>query len=347
MKEPGIVEVTLEAGSVLAHYQQIYTGFAMLARQGSIRLGITRGSSGVTAVVDGRRLFFDVQDGSGIDAAQLAASDAYYKRSYRPAVVEALTDAHKVHPLGLNYEVLPDFIDPRGLRRALRIPAPFSARLGHGLRALGIGRGFFPRVNRIEAAATPLQSPRVLFLTRAWEPAGDLSQRRPREALNDTRAACIRAIRSAFGDRALAGFAASKFACDRYPDLVVPPPLTAKRNYLRTLKRYPICVATTGLHGSVGWKVGEYVAFARAIVSEPLLNLAPEFTEGRHYLSFRDPAECVERISTLFDDQALRRRLMEHNADYYQQWLRPDRLVWHALTRRADSRVALAPVALA
>ena len=337
MSETSTLEVTLECESTLEHYQQIYTGFALLAHQGRVRLRMCRGRSGLAAVVDGRRLFFDVQDATGIDAAQLAESDFYYKRSYRPGVVNALPDGHKVQPLGLNYHVLPDFRDVRGLWRALCLRGPMRVRLSHGLQALNVGRGFRPSIDRMQAAPAPQQPPKVLFLTRAWEPEVGRPQQPTRDALNATRAACIRAVRSAFGASALAGFADSPYARANYPDLVMVSALTSKVGYLSALRNYPICVSTTGLHGSVGWKMGEYVAFAKAIVSEPLLNRAPAFEEGEHYLAFRDAAECVARISELFDDPQLRRFLMYNNAEYYQRMLRPDRLVWRALTRPLDA----------
>jgi hypothetical protein len=100
------------------------------------------------------------------------------------------------------------------------------------------------------------------------------------------------------------------------------------------VKRCDICVASTGLHGSIGWKMGEYVAASRAIVTEIMRYEVPgDYTEGRHFLSFDTPAQCLAHIDSLVDDETRRREMMRANHDYYQEWLRPDKLVAHALSQ--------------
>jgi hypothetical protein len=103
-------------------------------------------------------------------------------------------------------------------------------------------------------------------------------------------------------------------------------------DYYKLLRAYPICVATTGLHGSSSWKVGEYVAFSRAIVSERLKHLVPgEFAPGTNYLEFADPNRCVEEVEKLFSDSALRNRIMNNNHDYYLKYLKPDAMIRRTL----------------
>jgi hypothetical protein len=91
-------------------------------------------------------------------------------------------------------------------------------------------------------------------------------------------------------------------------------------------------VATTGLHGSTGWKLAEYVAFAKAIVSERLVYEVPgAFAPGRNYIEFTSPEECLNGAVRLIEDGALRQQLMQNNAAYYRDYLRPDALVRNAL----------------
>jgi hypothetical protein len=106
----------------------------------------------------------------------------------------------------------------------------------------------------------------------------------------------------------------------------------SKDNYLRQLRSFPICVATTGLHGSTGAKFAEYICLAKAIISERLLYAAPgDLREEQNYLSFTSAEECVAQARRLFDDGDLRHRLMSNNARYYNAWLRPDALVLNTL----------------
>jgi hypothetical protein len=153
------------------------------------------------------------------------------------------------------------------------------------------------------------------------------------EEVNETRAECIRVLRRAFGPRFLGGLSRSPFALRSYPDVVVPESFdTSKRGYFRVLEDFPICVATTGLHGSIGWKFGEYVALGKAILSEPLLYRVPgPMAAERNYLEFRTPTECVQRAGEYFDSASSRRETMEANAAYGRDWVLPEALVWRAM----------------
>jgi hypothetical protein len=131
------------------------------------------------------------------------------------------------------------------------------------------------------------------------------------------------------GTRFLGGFNHNAYTTAAYEDcLVKNAAITEKESYLRTLRSFPICIATTGLHGSNGWKLAEYVACAKAILSEPLVYEVPGgFAPGRNYLEFMSPGQCVEQAHRLLADQNLRNELMTANALYYRAHLRPDSLV--------------------
>lgn len=344
--------------SVSPHLQQLYTGFLMLHRGGFIRLSQTvrrtpvhYGSDAphlkdadhahLDAVLDGNiRLHFDTHDSREIAFSELDPCDVYFKRSYSPAVLEALPpeQRRKVRPLGLNYEVLPDVADPFALRRSLSLGGISRRSLTGIKQALDAGNHlrFRPRLARMQASPDLNTDPRVLFLVAAYDPYNDPARSpdkvEERIQLNDGRARCISALRAALGDRFMGGFSPSPFARARYPGLLAPPDETCQRNYLAMLKSYPICVATTGLHGSTGWKLAEYVAFAKAILSEALVYTVPgPFQRDRHYLEFSSPEECVAGALRLLEDADLRHALMRNNAAYYDSYLRPDALVRNAL----------------
>ena len=116
------------------------------------------------------------------------------------------------------------------------------------------------------------------------------------------------------------------------PELIVPDRLTGKRAYLHRMQHTEICVASTGLHGSTGWKLAEYVAAGRAIVTEPLRYTLPGgFEEGKNYKTYTSPAQCEEQLRQLLADPAAVLAMAQHNADYYQMWLRPEQQVRQAL----------------
>lgn len=344
--------------SASAHIQQVYTGLAMLHRAGSITLTQERvnppaareevaqhlrdaGRTHASVVVnDTLTVHYDMHDACEIDLRDLDACDYYVKRSFSASHVATLPrGADKVLPFGLNYHVLPDFADAFAVRRVPGSTTGIGDRVAALRQALNAGSGFtfYPRVREFESAPTPALEPGVLFLATAYDPHDkpDRSAEKieEREHANETRAQCIRLLRQELGQGFLGGFNHSAFTQQRYPDcLAADARVTDKKNYLRMVRAHPVCVATTGLHGSTGWKFAEYVAGARAIVSEPLRYAVPgEFASERNYLEFASPADCVEQALRLVADSALRERMMEANARYYRIGLRPDALLLNSL----------------
>jgi hypothetical protein len=53
--------------------------------------------------------------------------------------------------------------------------------------------------------------------------------------------------------------------------------------------------------------------------------------QGKHYLEFSDPENCVKNATRLFSDKALRDSIMTNNAKYFHAYMRPDVLVLNSL----------------
>ncbi|MBS0419833.1 MAG: hypothetical protein JSR66_19130 [Proteobacteria bacterium] len=344
--------------SASPHIQQLYTGFQLLHRAGLLRLGQERRTTAIhygsdaphlrdashahlDAVLHGNvRIHFDTHDAEEVPLRELEDCHVYFKRSYSPAVVSSLPPElrGKVRPLGLNYRVLPDGMDLRAVRRALSLNGWSAKTLATCKQAVDINNwfGFQPRVQLMQAPPNLRAEPNVLFLVAAYDPYDDPARSREkiedRISINATRACCIRLLKEALGPRFTGGFSHSRFAARQYPDLAVAPGTSSQVQYFRTLQSYPICVATTGLHGSIGWKLAEYVAFSKAIVSERLLYQVPgSFAPGKNYIEFSSPEECASGAIRLVEDSELRREIMLNNAAYYRDRLRPDALVRNAL----------------
>lgn len=91
-----------------------------------------------------------------------------------------------------------------------------------------------------------------------------------------------------------------------FPDCVINDKrFFRKRSYLKLLSECDIGVATIGLQRSNGWKIAEYIAKSKAIITEPLqFKVTGEFAEGSNYLSFKTAEECVESITSLIQDRS-------------------------------------------
>jgi hypothetical protein len=296
------------------------------------------------------RIYYDTHDGPEIDEAAADEVDLYLKRSYASAHVPDRLKG-KVHPLGLNYAVYQEGVDLFEIRRALAFQPSGQARLkllarlvGRGFSMKAVTQGYRPTVAKMQAPPCPQDPPRVLFMARAWDPFDQLDRapqrQEERAAINETRARCVLLLRKEFGPAFSGGFKHTEYALKHYRHVLLEDPARAsKRNYVELLAAHPICVATTGLHGSIGWKFAEYVAFSKAIVSERLNYEVPgDMVENRNYLEFRTPEECVEKAVELYRDAERRRAMMEANHHYYLEYLRPDQLILRTLEAAFPAR---------
>ncbi len=344
------------SGEILSdHGRQITTGFCDIEREGAVELSFssaarsrTRGKALIEASIEGRRVMYDTRDGKNLflsdafDAEyfdrELDSLTLYYKRSCHPPHYARLKNAHKIRPLGLNYKVSSkhNTID-RGTRpfnsRQLVRGAIERNRFAASILRLQGGRWVW--VEQFEHPPDPDRDPTVLFMARLWDPdeVSDPEARQQRESLNQIRADCVRAGREAFGRRFFGGLAPDDYSRRVAPDcLLHSGRQTDKRDYLSRVKEASVCVATTGLHDSIGWKMAEYVAASRAIVSEPLRCALPgSFTTGVNYAEFASAEDLVREVERLLTDRHLRGAMMQANWDYYRSWVRPSALVWHTI----------------
>lgn len=356
------MRINVFSHSTSIHTAQAYTGIAYLERLGEIDVNWLHqpqgcewnvpGSKGTRYIQgffiqtnDGELIYLDFDDGKRINEKALAVCKTYFKRSYRSSGLTSEME-WKIFPWGLNYEVHPDnFHIPsfmRTLRRGLhnrKDSLTDAARFIEKLTGVRLVFGSF--LSEMSAPPNRFQSPKVLFNVRTWDPdergadGKPLSQERrnDRILLNETRAACLRKLKSALKDRFIGGFSHTEYAKANYADLLLPSQdSSSKEEYINTLNNANICIATTGLHESIGWKLAEYVAFSKAVVTEALkFQPSGPFSDGVNYLSFSNPDECFSRTMHLFESKQARDAMMNANSLYYQCWLHPAQMIRRAL----------------
>jgi len=337
----------IRLGGLIPHLSQVAAGFTLLEQKGLLRLeykglaafkrdGLYLHGILLEAQIGDAVLAYDLADGyedilqrEEFDR-QLARVTFYFKRSYDPKFHEGMKNRRKLRPLGLNYNVT----CPGNFMDACR-PAP-----GGCAPEDYMSHNSYPNY-------------RGLFLTRLWNPDGvrarviqklhpHLSDAEAQavadenvaqfEHMNALRTGCIRACREALGERFLGGLEDSVFARKAAPDLVLPAAETNRAAFLNRLKENFVCLTTEGLHHSVGWKMAEYCAAGRAIVTDPPRCLLPGgFSRGRNYIQYATPEECVSQLTALLGNAAAIHRMEAANFAYYNQYVRPDVMVLHTL----------------
>jgi hypothetical protein len=341
------VDYFINTDQYLYYASMLHAGLGMLARRGEIDLryrfpktaeerelvadpltvclavGDRGGSSQRVVAIDTR----DRSDLFGEGA--LARSDVYLKRCFhRPDLDRLAPDlARKVGPFGFNYYCR----NRESTAGVLRVLGPRLAAKGPaGLRHL-YNFLVLPAVALFEQGPEAAVEPTVVFQTRVWEPHE--TKGRGDSTINEERVALVRALRNAFGDRFRGGVVPTPRALAEFPDDVSRLP-TRRARYTAWSKTNLIGVYSRGVHRSLAAKLPEYLAASQCIVAEPEQNELPvPLEEGRHYLGFKTPDECVAACRRIFDDPTLAASIRRANHAYYTNEVEPAAHLMNVVTR--------------
>ncbi len=345
---PKIPSIKVYPPSTQEHATQVIAGLDTLEAAGEIKLrfatvreppalashGLLLDASG------GQRVVFDLIDSPRrFDEVALRQVDYYFKRMHVSEHLPRAATA-KIIPYGPNYSVMSrsiavsTIVRPllwRSLPEAKRV---VRALIGAPFRDHGAFRGI-----DTEISSGPIEpNGRVLFLARAWDPSAsevksDPKAQEDRYAVNQERALLIRMLRERFGDRFTGGFSMDSFSMREYPDIVERnATLTSRPAFIESVKQHTVCIATRGLHDSVGWKFAEYLAMARAVITEKVVCEFPfPISKGTHFLEFEDALSCIEQVELLVHQCERAAAMMRENEALYHRYLRPECLVRHAL----------------
>ncbi len=350
------------------HISQIYTGLYDLAAERKISLKFTlkfprqlRISIPYTTlwvcVEDSknrkqRNVCFDMHDSGRVHALdRLRLCDVYFKRSFDQRILDDLEPSlrKKIFPYGLNYACR-----SRNQRRILQRLLAYN-RMDHKFRKSPINtfKNSFQEILKAWAARLDVSSfnlfppladnfeippdvpaePKILFQTHLWKP-GESPRIKDHELneINEMRVETVRALRSEFGDQFIGGIYPTPFAQEKCPDCLATRK-TDKKNYMNLVKRYLIGVTTTGLHDSNGWKLPEYIAASRCVITEPLrYSLPVPLEQEKNYLLFNTPAECVANVKMILSNPNLGIEMRHNNYNYYLKELKPRVLINKCLT---------------
>jgi hypothetical protein len=325
------------------HLNQIYEGFNHLHDKGIIDATYIKseGDSSkpiLDVMVNDIKVTYDTLDGfNWVEGSRKENldyfrhdidSNFYFKRSYSPMLLDIKPDKTKIFPLGLNYNFSPS------VRKVL----PIRQRLKEFLSHIPFLKEFAPKFRfsfeDFENLPIPQKNSNILFMARLWNPEDTQNHQEKAkwEKINRVRIECIRRCREAYGDIFFGGLLDDAFSRSIAPDLILSKEITRKENYINLVKKFDICIASTGLHDSIGWKFGEYVSLSRAIVSEPLhYELPGNFKEEINYLAFNDSDELIKKVDRLLSDRTYMVKMMTRNYDYYLLYLKPESLVLRSL----------------
>jgi len=287
-------------------------------------------------------IHYDLSDSNHINEEALEQCDLYFKRSFNLDKVESIKSkvgqsiCAKILPLGLYFLGVDNEFDCFSLSRSLKFSG-LATTFKEVIKQLDKKNRFMytPRLKFFEQIPILAKNPRVLFLAKVWDPNYDgeyqlsESDKIDRQEINEMRVNCIRLLKDNFGNSFTGGIERSDFSQQYCKELVIKDDkVTERSNYIRLMQAHDVCIATTGLHNSIGGKFAEYIASSKAIVTEPLFYKLPgALKDEDNYMEFSTIDGCITSVTKLMDDSDLRLKMMVNNYEYYHNYVRPDKQV--------------------
>jgi hypothetical protein len=279
----------------------------------AVKLRRVDGIAGSHCVLDadGLKIAIELHDQSDVwNLPMLEWCDVYAKRNINP--LHSIALQHKIIPYGLNYACH----SRRSMAAALAAIAGTFARTSKA-RILEIYRYLAtPHWKFFEYRPEQAVDNTILFQTRVWEAhdaPGD-------EAINEQRVGLLRALKREFGSRVIGGVVPTPFARKAYPDLITSE-ACRQPQYIRWAKRPLIGIYFRGLFGSIAFKMAEYLAASKCIVSEPIDNELPAPLD--HISVYRSDTECLEACERLLSDRSRAQFQRQQSWEYYEAHVTP------------------------
>jgi len=259
-------------------------------------------------------------------------ADVVWKRSF------LAPEERKVLPFGFNlpctsgHERVTSYLVPSLIAGVRSEPRRRRLRLKRAIASWMRLRDGSAYPKREEYESDPVEGRGyVVFQVHAWDPdAAEIessSEREDRLQVNEQRAEIIRRCREEFGPIFVGGFVPSPTAIEQYPDLVSQR-ASDRDSYLEVVKKSDVGLASRGLHKSNPFKIPEYLAASRPIVTEELAFDVPSPLEERvNVITYQDPDGAVAACRHVLDSPELRHAMRVANHRYWLEEGRPATLI--------------------
>lgn len=278
---------------------------------------------------DRRQIVIDFGDTPTFRKEVYNWADVYAKVNLSPEIYQTHEKMMPIGPASLGIRIYPKWVIPwvavrRYLSASGRIPsaAEFFASYKASLRRL-----------KFDGYKDPLPSKTdyVHFVSSIWQ--GD-------RVANNFRVNFMEAVRQVPGLTFEGGFVPRADGQTLGYDAYIGPDFEPLENYRRKIGQSFVVFNTPAVKKCHGWKLPEFMAWGKAIISTPPLRMFPEpLQDGVHWLITDGTVDhMVASIRKLQDDPQLHASLQINARDYFDRFLRPD-----AVMRRILDRAGLRP----
>jgi glycosyltransferase involved in cell wall biosynthesis len=277
--------------------------------------------------MDGKRIYISAEDSSTFNPDGLQWADVYAKVNIDPNVAPE-HHQQKVLPIGPSFGV-----KNYGLGKTLTHMARTTIMITSSYDNLRKRFGkYWPREHvanhwrqfkhRLPLSVyhpAPSQRDYVFFVGSVWK----------REAqTNEYRALFMDVCRSIPGLRFEGGFPPRSDQFQPYQHLLMSHrvPFT---EYIEKTKKSAVAFNTPAVHGCLGWKLAEFLALGKAIISTEVGRVLPAPLVHGEHVHFVDGSEASirEAVKRITSDDAYRAKLEAGAREYYEAYLAPRRVI--------------------
>lgn len=310
-------------------------------------------------IVSNKYILLDLHDGDTTDDKYYEQFNIIFKRSIDPQVLSKRKEASKFQPYGLNYlstckgnpyfspnanNIWKFFTSKEALIRLTKnLINKYSNYLPINRKTVDLLDysyfDYIPRKKTID----------VLFLTRLWFPYDifntenkikDAFKKHPELIktynLDLLRISVIKYLNSQHDLKSVAGISHTSNLLSEHKNLTVNGDITQRRNFISLARESKICVTTTGLWDSIGWKFGEFINLGCVVLTESNVHIVKEnLVLNQNYFEFNNLDDFKNKINILLGDNDLLDKVASNNILYACKHLKPDCLMSDILNKFA------------
>src|SRR5574344_204317 len=190
-----------------------------------------------------------------------------------------------------------------------------------------------PDLSVYESDKIPVKPKYVYFISSFWPKRADSKYDHAIDLVNDNRMKYLNAVTSFTGIDFEGGvYSPNEEIFNSKGKKISYSNYLPAGDYVRKTKQ-SICVFNTpAVWECHGWKLGEFLAMGKAIISTPLKNALPEqLIDGENIVIVHNEQEIEKTIERLASDDAYRKCLEKGASQYYMRYCSPSSVVKYIL----------------
>lgn len=272
-----------------------------------------------------KKIIIDSNDSNQIDLKALDWCDVYGKVNYNLENLK-LTDQDKIIPIGPSfgvniwnlfqtfYHLIFNFIR---FRKQISNKREFAANYWRQ----------FKRLKLEEYTAGQSSINEVFFINSIWKKEGKT---------NTNRALFIESCKNNPNIHFEGGFAPRSNGDNLEYDSLIYPKKVPLKIYIKKIKRSAFVYNTPAVLSCHGWKLAEFLALGKAIISTSHYNkLSENLVNNKHLIYAENALELDEAIKKIIADPDFKAELELESKKYFDQYLAPAKVINRLLESKA------------